>query len=218
MNNELTKRIFTSLVLLPVLIYCSFYSGFYLISFLSFFYFFAFYEIIKNTKKKLFIILTNMLLISAFFSFYHLRGETYYSLSILYWTLFTTFLSDIGGYIFGRVSKGKKLTKISPSKTYSGSIGSIIFSCISLPVMNLFQQYAFNEILINFYQLKFFIFTILISVVCQVGDLYVSFWKRKIKIKNISNILPGHGGLLDRIDGLIFVLLFIVTSKEIGLL
>ena len=73
-----------------------------------------------------------------------------------------------------------------------------------------------NEILINFIQLKYLILSILISITCQLGDLYVSFWKRKIKIKNISNILPGHGGVLDRIDGLIFVLIFSFIIKING--
>ena len=136
----------------------------------------------------------------------------------MYWVLISTFLSDIGGYVFGRTFKGKKLTKISPNKTYSGSIGSVIFSLVSLPFLNFVQTFLNNENLINFFQLKYFLLTVLISVVCQFGDLYVSFWKRKFKIKNMSNILPGHGGVLDRIDGLIFVLIFSFIIKKIGLI
>jgi len=123
------------------------------------------------------------------------------------WILILTFLSDIGGYIFGNILKGRKLTKISPNKTYSGAIGSLILSSLSLPSMSIVQNLFFDELLINFMQVNFFLITILLSIICQLGDLYVSFWKRKINIKNISNILPGHGGLLDRIDGLIFVLI-----------
>ena len=78
--------------------------------------------------------------------------------------------------------------------------------------------FFFNKILINFYELKFLIFTILISIVCQLGDIFVSFLKRKIKIKNISNLLPGHGGILDRIDGLIFVLIFCLILKLFALI
>jgi len=136
----------------------------------------------------------------------------------MYWILVSTFLSDIGGYVFGKVFKGKKLTKISPNKTYSGSIGSTIFSIGSIPLLDMLQNIFFNENLINFYQLKYLLLTILISIICQLGDLYVSFWKRKINIKNISNILPGHGGVLDRIDGLIFVLIFCFLIKKIGLI
>jgi len=218
MNYELINRVLTSLILLPVLAYCSYFSGFYLIVFLSFIYFFSFYEIIKNTKNLLFNFSSNIILILAFFSFYDLRGDTNHSLIILYWILISTFLADIGGYVFGKTFKGKKLTKISPNKTYSGSIGSIIFSFISLPSLNVFQYIFFNKLLINFYQPKYFFLTLLISIICQLGDLYVSFWKRRIKIKNLSNILPGHGGVLDRIDGLIFVLIFNFILKKIGLI
>jgi len=217
-NYEIIKRILTSLILFHVLIYCSYYSGFYLIVFLGFVYFLCFYEIVKNTKNLLFNFLSNIILIFAFFSFYYLRGDTNYSLVILYWILISNFLSDIGGYVFGKAFKGKKLTKISPNKTYSGSIGSIFFSFFSLPFLNLLQDFVFNELLVNFYQLKYFFLTAIISIICQLGDLYFSFLKRKIKIKNFSNILPGHGGVLDRIDGLIFVLILNFIFRKIGLI
>jgi phosphatidate cytidylyltransferase len=218
MYRELINRIATSLLLIPILIYSSYYSGFYFIIFLSLIYLICFYEIIKNTKNLLFNVSSNIILIFSLFSFYYLRGDSNYSLIIMYWILVATFLSDIGGYIFGRILKGKKLTKISPNKTYSGSIGSVIFAIGSIPLFNMLQKMFFNENLINFYQLKYLLLTILISIICQLGDLYVSFWKRKINIKNISNILPGHGGVLDRIDGLIFVLIFSFAINKIGLI
>ena len=218
MYYELVKRILTSIVLLPVLIYSSYYSGLYFIIFLSLVYFISFYEIIKNTKNLLFNIIANFVLIFAIFSFYYLRGYTNYSLITMYWILSATFLSDIGGFVFGRIFKGKKLTKISPNKTYSGSIGSLVFSLISLPSLNFFQNIILNKTLIDFCEIKYFILTILISIICQLGDLFVSFLKRKIKIKNTGNLLPGHGGVLDRIDGLIFVLVFSFLIKKIGLI
>ena len=218
MNSELINRILTSLILLPILIGSLFYSGYYFIIFLSLVYFISFYEIFKNTKNLMFNIIANIVLIFSLYAFYNLRGDTNYSLITLYWILSVNFLSDIGGYTFGRLFKGKKLTKISPNKTYSGSIGSVIFSLVSLPFLNFVQTFLNNENLINFFQLKYFLLTVLISVVCQFGDLYVSFWKRKFKIKNMSNILPGHGGVLDRIDGLIFVLIFSFIIKKIGLI
>ena len=213
MKNELLKRILTTIFLLPILFYSMVYSGSYLVVLLILFYFLSMYEIIKNTKNILFIFFASILLILSFYSFYFLRGDTQYSLIILFWILTSTFLSDIGGYIFGKIFKGKKLTKISPNKTYSGAIGSIILSCSSLLLINSLQVFFLNKLLINFLELNFLFFTILISFVCQLGDLFASFLKRKINIKNISNILPGHGGILDRIDGLIFVLIFCFLLK-----
>ena len=218
MYYELISRILTSIILLPVLIYSSYYSGYYFILFLCFVYVLSFYEIIKNTKNVIFNLNANIVVILSLYFFYDLRGSSDYSLVTIYWILSATFLSDIGGYLFGKIFKGKKITKISPNKTYSGSIGSIILSLTSLAFLNLLQTFFLNENLINFYQTKYLILTILISIVCQCGDLYISYWKRKFNIKNISNILPGHGGVLDRIDGLIFVLIFAFIIKMIGVI
>ena len=218
MYNENLKRILTSIILLPILCFVTIYSNIYLISLLILVYFLCAYEVIKNTKNIFFNMLANILLILSFCSFYYLRGDTEYSLIILFWILTSTFFSDIGGYIFGKIFKGKKLTKISPNKTYSGALGSIFLSLLSLPLLNLLQHFALNELIVNFLKSNFLIFTILISFICQLGDLFVSFCKRKIQIKNISNILPGHGGILDRIDGLIFVLIFCLILKSIGLI
>jgi len=218
MNHELINRIITSAILLPLLLFCIHRSGFYLITFLALVYFASLYEIIKNTKNLLFVLTSNIILVFALYSFYYLRGNTNESLITIYWILSATFLSDIGGYTFGKIFKGKKLTKISPSKTYSGSIGSVLLSSLSLCIVSTIQEFIYSENYINFYQIKFFILTILISIICQTGDLCVSFLKRKINIKNISNILPGHGGVLDRIDGLIFVLIFSFFIKNVGLI
>jgi len=218
MQNEIVTRILTSIILLPIVFFATVYSGIYLIFLLILFYFLSAYEIIKNTKSIFFNLFANILLIFSFCSFFYLRGNTDYTLIILFWILISTFLSDIGGYTFGKIFKGKKLTTISPNKTYSGSFGSLILSCISLPLLNLAQEFFFSELLVNFLKFNFLIFTILISLVCQLGDLLVSFFKRKIKIKHVSNILPGHGGVLDRIDGLIFVLIFCAILKLIMLI
>ncbi len=106
--------------------------------------------------------------------------------------------TDIGGYIFGNLFKGKKLTKISPNKTYSGLIGSYVLS--SLVFFYFYHQFKFSYSLL--------IFTYLISLVSQIGDLFISYLKRKAKVKNTGNLLPGHGGILDRIDGMIFAIPF----------
>ncbi len=106
--------------------------------------------------------------------------------------------TDIGGYLFGNLFKGKKLTKISPNKTYSGLIGSYVLS--SLVFFYFYYQFKFHYSLL--------IFTFLISTVSQIGDLFFSYIKRKAKLKDTGNFLPGHGGILDRIDGMIFAIPF----------
>ena len=108
------------------------------------------------------------------------------------------FFSDIGGYVIGRTIGGKKLTKISPNKTVSGSIGSFLFSILALLLFYNYDQYEYSLSINNF------LFCLVISLVCQLGDLFISYIKRKAKIKDMGNILPGHGGLLDRVDGIIF--------------
>ena len=109
-------------------------------------------------------------------------------------------MSDIGGLVVGKIFKGRKLTKISPKKTVSGSIGSFIFSLSLIPF--------FIKYLDSYDFLILFIITLIISLISQVGDLFISFLKRKANVKNTSDILPGHGGILDRIDGIIFAIPF----------
>ena len=112
------------------------------------------------------------------------------------YSVLVAILSDIGGLVFGKTFKGKKLTKISPNKTISGSIGSIVLSMVLIPIF-------YNELII--YDLfTLIILTIVISLISQIGDLFISFLKRKAKVKDTSDLLPGHGGLLDRVDGIIF--------------
>jgi phosphatidate cytidylyltransferase len=107
-------------------------------------------------------------------------------------------MSDLGGLTFGKIFKGKKLTKISPNKTISGSIGSFIFSISLIPF---FYKSQIDQNLLNI-----FLITIIISLTSQSGDLFISFLKRKAKVKDTSDLLPGHGGVLDRIDGIIFAI------------
>jgi phosphatidate cytidylyltransferase len=108
--------------------------------------------------------------------------------------------SDIGGLIFGKIFKGKKLTKISPNKTISGSIGSFILSLALVPIF----YFLFNPQFLNFLDLV--LVSIFVSFFCQIGDLFISFLKRKAKVKDTGDILPGHGGLLDRIDGMLLAI------------
>ena len=131
------------------------------------------------------------------YEIYKLQGPTF-----LLFVISICFLSDIGGYVFGKIIGGKKLTKISPNKTISGSIGSFIFSIFSLIVFSNINNFKLD---FNFDNL---ILCLSISLICQLGDLFISLLKRKAKIKDTGKILPGHGGILDRVDGIIFALPF----------
>ena len=212
--NELTKRLITSIFLFPIVILSIYYSGLYLIGLLVVFYLICFYEILKNCKDFRFNFFSNLILMFSFYSLFYLRGTTELSFIFLLWVLVSTFLSDIGGYVVGKAIGGKKITRISPNKTYAGVIGSIIFCLTAIPIIEITQKFLISEIFINFLSVKFFITGLTISIICQLGDLYISYLKRKLNIKDVSNILPGHGGVLDRIDGLIFVLIFIFILQK----
>ena len=159
------------------------------------------YEWIMMCKKKyLMNFFGNIFLIFSFFSAFYIR-ENIGLLFFLFIILICIF-TDIGGYVFGKVLKGPKLTKISPNKTYSGVFGSFL---ISLSAGLFFLQYTNTDFLENDSS-KILPAILFISLISQLGDLIISYFKRKAKLKNTGNILPGHGGLLDRIDGMIFVI------------
>ncbi len=213
MNNELNKRIITSVILFIILLVILYsHSSVFGISLLIFG--FSICLEFKNILKKLvgglylpskkfnskFFVIMWIPFIYMFFIFglltfdiYKTGGPTFFLFIIS-----ICFFTDIGGYVIGKTIGGKKLIKISPNKTLSGSVGSFIFSIIPLII--------FTNI--NNFQLKFEISTVilclLISLISQIGDLFISLLKRKAKIKDTGNILPGHGGLLDRTDGIIF--------------
>ena len=137
----------------------------------------------------------------------YLRDEV--SLNFFLLILIICIFSDVGGYVFGKTIGGKKLTKISPNKTISGSIGSFIFSILPVIFIDLSNiETSFLE-----FNLVNIIFSLFVSLICQLGDLFFSFFKRLNKKKNTSNLLPGHGGLLDRIDGLVIVLPIVFVIK-----
>ena len=123
-------------------------------------------------------------------------------------------MTDIGGYLFGKIIKGPKLTKISPKKTFSGMIGGYFLSIISI---NFFLNNAYLDRSIEFSK-EVFIFVVLISTVSQLGDILISYFKRKSKIKDTGNMIPGHGGILDRVDGMLFAFPFSYIVFSIGLI
>ena len=128
------------------------------------------------------------------------------SLIIFYGVLLISISTDIGGYVFGKIIKGPKLTMISPNKTYSGSVGGLILTVLILIIysINFSSEINFFYNLYSNNFIYFFFIIISASLLSQIGDLMISFLKRKAKIKNTGNIIPGHGGILDRMDGMIF--------------
>ena len=161
---------------------------------------FCVYEWNKIFNKKNYIYLFGLVVLSVFFlsiiKIYNLQD---YNLKFL-WLILITWLTDIGGYVFGKLFRGAKLIKISPNKTWSGAIGSIILSQFAILIFLLDVNYQFN-IYIIFAQL-------FLSIIGQIGDILMSYIKRKNNKKDTSNFIPGHGGFLDRVDGLIWVIIF----------
>jgi len=149
--------------------------------------------------------LLDLILILSLFLIYYLRDHNALSFTLLIWFIILTICSDVGGYVFGKIFKWRKLTKISPNKTLSGVIGSLLVSLFSLFII----EFIFlSDLLINFLETKFFFIAIMLSLTAQSGDLIISYFKRIEKIKDTGKILPGHGGIFDRIDSLMFVIIF----------
>jgi len=204
MYNEFQKRLLSTIILIPLSLFFIIKGSYFFNFFILICLIIAFYEWYLMSKKKLYNVPGYIVIFLSFYSLYILRHDTDNNLAITILILIICVSTDIGGYIFGKILKGPKLTKISPNKTYSGMIGSfflsIIFSSIYLDYYNIYII-ARAEI-ISFFD---FIFIILVSSISQMGDIFVSYFKRKSKIKNTGKIIPGHGGILDRIDGMIFV-------------
>jgi phosphatidate cytidylyltransferase len=200
---ELKKRIITSLILLSLLTLMFFYSFILIISLIiiAIIAWIEFYNLIsKISKKKLlrFIYkgISLLYLSSIVFIILIIESKRPELRIIILYSVLVSIASDIGGLTFGKIFKGKKLTKISPKKTISGSFGSFIFSILLIPF--------FNNYFLDKSFLIIFIITLIISFSSQIGDLFISYLKRKAKVKDTSDLLPGHGGFLDRIDGILF--------------
>ena len=206
MSLELKKRITTSFFLIFLLILMFNYS-FLLIIFtiiIAIISWIEFYALIsKIFKKNRFIDKTKRILAKAF-SLIYLSIVVFILITnielknYIFFILLISILSDVGGLSVGRIFKGKKLTRISPNKTISGAIGSLFFPLVLIPF--------FSSYLILFDPKIIFYYIIIISITTQLGDLFISLLKRKAKVKDTSDLLPGHGGFLDRIDGIIFAI------------
>ena len=201
---NLNKRVFTSLIVFPVSMFFIIKGGNYIVSFLYAILILANFEAFSAFKKKTSIIFLDSILVVSLLSILHLRNDTTSSLILLLWVIILTISSDIGGYIFGKIFRWKRLTNISPNKTLSGVIGSVIFSIFSILLLGLICKFLFQIDLSFFLKFKYFIFAVILSLSAQLGDLMVSYFKRLDKIKDTGKILPGHGGIFDRIDSLMF--------------
>ncbi len=159
-------------------------------------------------KDKIYSNLGIIFLFLSSYSAYLLRGSTNNDLNLFLFVILICVTTDIGGYVFGKIFKGPKLTQISPNKTYAGSIGGYFVSLIIATFY--LNEYNFTSLTLSWYlnDLNTLILIFLISSVSQAGDLTISYFKRLSKIKNTGKILPGHGGLLDRADGILFAVPF----------
>ena len=206
MNKELFIRILSSIFLLALVF-------FFIIKGSIFFNFFTFimmliaaYEWHFLSLRKVYYIPGFIFIIFSFYTFYFFRNESDYLLFLVILT--TCIATDVGGYVFGKILKGPKLTKISPNKTYAGMFGGFVFSVITVYLF--FNNLSFFRLAKNQQELEINIifFVLITSLISQIGDLIISNFKRKSNVKNTGKIIPGHGGLLDRIDGMIFAFPF----------
>ena len=206
MNNELFQRILSSFILIPLVFFFIFKGSYFFIFFSLIIFLITLYEWHFLSVKKNYHLPGFIFISFSLYTFYYLRIEGYYHLFLL--IILTCISTDIGGYIFGKILKGPKITKISPNKTYTGMLGGFSLSIILLIILrsntDLFLLLK-NE---SSVYLNIFVLVIIISFVSQLGDLTISYFKRKSNIKNTGKILPGHGGLLDRIDGMVFAFPF----------
>ena len=209
-TKDIKKRLYTSIFLIILVILISQYAYFliYSLIILGTLSLIEFFNLINKIFKIRFysillgIIFSIYVLVFCIFFFYF---SQFVQLKIIVYTLLLCCISsDIGGFIFGKIFKGKKLTKISPKKTVSGAIGSLILGVVTVFLL-------FNFFLKEFYIQSIFI-GLITSLACQIGDLFFSFLKRKAKLKDTGNFLPGHGGVLDRLDGIYFGIPIGMTS------
>jgi len=198
MKKEFEKRILSSLIIIPIVFFFITKGSLFFLFFLGIFFYATSYEWFKMNKNNELRIIGILYLFIVAYSAYYLREN--FGSKIFIFVIIICIFTDIGGYIFGKLFKGPKLIKISPNKTYAGMIGGFILSMIAGSIYK-------KNIFIYSYQIedsKFLLTILLISAISQIGDLIISYFKRLAKVKDTGKLLPGHGGLLDRVDGIIF--------------
>ena len=198
---ELNKRILSSILIIPIVLFFIINGSISFLFFISLIFLLTCYEWIKMSKNNEFTKIFGIFFLFFSFTTAYLIRENY-NLNFMIIIITVCIFTDIGGYIFGKFFKGPKLTKISPNKTYTGVIGGFSISLIASLV---YIKYLANREVLNVDYFWTILLILLISLVSQIGDLIISYFKRKAKLKDTGRIIPGHGGILDRIDGLIFV-------------
>ena len=200
-------RAVSSLIMVPLFLWIVYINNIFFYALLFLIFTISLYELkFLFTKKKIAYFFLFFLIIFFLFSTLSVRGTSNNDFYYFLWVMLIIWLSDIGGYIFGKIFKGPILSKWSPKKTFSGLFGSLTSSQFAFVIPFKFVEgFEYSAVII--------IFQFFFSAVAILGDLFFSFIKRKHNIKDYSNLIPGHGGLLDRIDGMIFVMIFAYLIK-----
>jgi len=200
MTNNL-KRVYSSIILTPLSLFIIIDGSIIFTIFVFLCAIIAIFEWLKMNSNIFLKISGLLFIIFSFYSVHQIRNINDTDNLHYFLIIFSICVaSDIGGFVIGNIFKGPKLTMISPKKTYSGMIGSFIFSILLIYILsNFILNYKEN------FDLNFYFFVILVSAISQLGDLTISFFKRKSNLKDTGNLIPGHGGILDRLDGMIFV-------------
>ena len=217
-NKELQKRILSSLILIPVSLFFIIKGSIFFIFFLSACFLIASYEWYNLSKNKPYNIPGHIFLIISFYFAYLWRHYLSIDAELFLFVILVCVSTDMGGYSFGKIFKGPKLTKISPNKTYAGVLGGYILSFLILFFVLYFDFY-FSIISIDALLSPYNIIMIFaISTVSQLGDIVISYFKRQSKKEDTGNLIPGHGGILDRIDGMIFAfpIIYLIYFHEAG--
>ena len=200
MSDEFFKRVLSSIILFPVVISIIIYSSILLNLLIMICFCLVLYEWHMLSKTKKYYFLGIFFLILSFYTIYKFKDLNNNYINFLF-ILLICISTDIGGYIFGKIFKGPKLTSISPNKTFSGAIGSYLLSLVFIIIF--FQILSFFNYKTSF-SYEIFLLAIIISTISQIGDILISYFKRNSNVQDTGNIIPGHGGLLDRVDGMIF--------------
>ncbi len=203
MGTNLKKRILSSLILIPIVFFFIIYGSYLFTLLIIISFSISVFEWHNMSKNKSYNVFGFIFLILSFYSIYQMRISENGSYESFLFVLLICIFTDIGGYIFGKILKGPKLISYSPNKTISGMFGSYLFSFSIIPIL------IYYNLLEEDLNILFIFVIFLISTVSQFGDITISVFKRKSKIKDTGKIIPGHGGLLDRIDGMLFAFPFV---------